>query len=230
MGMNPTPIELEPKARRNQNLFRFFSPLADRIVELESFVEYIIWLSMEFNQQVIFLCERPCVLSGKIDGRKQTYKPDLFFRTRELEESLGECKKQEDLIETEPGVWLPKRWPIMSALAEQARYPLKLYIDAELAPYATAVANWREALSYVSDEAQRPRPELRETVLAQFEHVSTLSLGELAASIPDWEPSEVHSASLWWVHQGPLDVEWNRSPLGRETVLTLHSGPDWRRL
>lgn len=230
MSIDPTPIALEPKARRNQNLFRLFSPLADRIVELESFVEYIVWLSLEFNQNVIFLCERPCVLSGKVDGRKQTYKPDLFFRTRDQEESLGECKKKEDLVETEPNVWLPKRWPIMTDLAKQARYSLKLYVDADLAPYATAVANWREALPYVADEAQRPRPELRQAVLTHFEQVSKLSLGELAASIPDWEASEVHSASLWWVHQGPLDIEWNRSPLGRETVLTLHSGSDWRRV
>ena len=230
MGINPNPIPLTPKARRKQNLFKFFSALCDREVELESFVEYIVWLSLEFNRRIVFMCERPCVLQGRVDGRKETYKPDLFFRTRDLEESLGECKKKEDTEEVEPGVFLPKRWPAMSALAEQVRLPLKLFLDADFAPMVTAVANWREALPYVADEAQRPRHALREAVLAQFDQVSMLSLGELSATIPDWEASEVHSAALWWVHQGPLDLDWNKAPLGRDTVLTLHSGIDWRRV
>lgn len=230
MGINPSPIPLTPKARRGQNLYKFFSALCGRIVELESFVEFIVWLSLEFNRRIIFLCERPCVLKGKVDGRNATYKPDLFFRTRDLEESLGECKKIEDTEEVEPHLFLPKRWPAMSGLAEQYRLPLKLFLDADFAPFATAVANWREALPYVADEAQRPRHALRDAVLTQFEQVSMLSLGELSATIPDWEASEVHSAALWWVHQGPLDLDWNKAPLGRDTVLRLHSGIDWRRV
>ncbi len=118
----------------------------------------------------------------------------------------------------------------MSALCEQARLPLKLIVDSDFLPMKTAVANWREAVAYVADEAQRPRHELREQVLGQFEHMPMLSLGELSSSLPDRDPSEVHSCALWWVHQGPLSLDWNKAPLGRETVLTLHSGMDWRRV
>ena len=229
MTIDPTPIPLTAKARRRQNLFKFFSPLCDRLVELESFVEYIVWLSMEFDRQITFLCERPCVLQGRVAGRKETYKPDLFFRKRDQDGSLGECKKNEDLVENEAGVRLPKRWPAMSALAEQARVPLALFVDADFVARATAAANWREALPYAADEAQRPRHALREGILTQFEQVPMLSLGELSASIADWEASDVYSAALWWVYQGTLDLDWNKAPLGRDTVLTLHSGTDWRR-
>ena len=230
MGFNPSPIELTPKELRRQNIYKFFSALCDREVIVESLVEYIVWLSMEFNHRIVFLCERPAELSGRVDGKSKSYRPDLFFRTCDGEESLGEAKKQEDIKEVEPGVWQPARWPIMTALCEQVRLPLKLFVDSDFLPVKTAVANWRDALGHVADEAQRPRHELREQLLKQFEDLPMLSIGELSANLPDWEPTEVQNAALWWVHQGPLSLDWNKAPLGRETVLTLHSGMDWRRV
>lgn len=230
MGINPSAIPLTPEELRKQNIYKFFSALCNREVIVESLVEYLVWLSFEFSHRIVFLCERPVKLEGRVDGRHKSYRPDVFLRTCDGEESLVEAKKQEDTTEIEPGVWRPKRWSIMSALCDQARLPLKLILDSDFLPVKTAVANWREAIACVADEAQRPRHELRKLVLGQFEHMPMISLGELSASISDWEPSEVHNAALWWVHQGPLSLDWNKAPLGRETVLTLHSDMDWRRV
>ena len=116
MGINPSPIELTPEELRNQNIFKFFSALCDRQVIVESLVEYLVWLSLEFDQRIVFLCERPVKLEGKVDGKAKQYRPDVFFRTSDGEESLVEAKKHEDLIEIEPELRRPKRWPVMAAL------------------------------------------------------------------------------------------------------------------
>lgn len=233
MGMDPKPLPLTQKERRRQNVWKFFSALCNRFVELESFVEFLVWLSLEFCPEVIFLCERPCRLEGQVDGKKQTYRPDLFVRAKGNEaplEHLGETKKQEDCIEVEPNIWQPARWSVMEALTAPRGLPLRLYTDADFVEQRVAVDNWREALPYVADEAQRPRHELRASVLDQFQHFEQLPLGEISASIPDWEPSEVESVALWWVHQGRLALDWNDRPLGRDSLLTMVSeGSDWQR-
>ena len=103
----------------------------------------------------------------------------------------------------------------MSALCDQARLPLKLILDSDFRPVKTAVANWREAIACVADEAQRPRHELRKLVLGQFELMPLISLGELSASFSVLAPSVVHNAALCFVHQGPLSLDWNKAQLGR---------------
>ncbi len=230
MGFNPSPIELKPKELRKQNTFKFFSPLCGREVIVESLVEYIVWLSFEFDRNVKVLCERPAKLEGRVDGKEKSYRPDLFVRTQDNEETLVECKKHEDLIEVEPDVWQPKRWDTMSTLAEQISLPLRLVVDSDFVPLSTAVNNWREALPFAADESQRPRHALRQYIQRQFEMMPTQTLGELAANTADWEADEVHSAALWWAHQGPLDLEWNAAPLGRDTVLRKYSDFDWCRV
>lgn len=233
MGIDPKPIELTQKERRRQNVYKFFSALCDRFVELESFTEFLVWLSLEFSPNVIFLCERPCRLEGRVEGKKQTYRPDLFVRAKADGaplEHLGETKKREDCVEVEPDVWQPKRWPVMKALVDKTGLPLRLYTDFDFIEQRVAVDNWREALPYIADEAQRPRHELRQLVLEQFRHMGQLPLGEVTASITDWERSEVDSAALWWVHQGRLQLDWNDRPLGRDSLLTLvPEDSDWRR-
>ncbi len=233
MGIDPQPIQLTQKERRRQNVYKFFSTLCDRIVELESFVEFLVWLPLEFSPEVIFLCERPCRLEGRVEGKKQSYRPDLFVRAKgdsAPEEHFGETKKREDCVEVEPDIWQPKRWPVMQALVEPTGRPLRLYTDYDFIEQRVAVDNWREALPYVADEAQRPRYELRQQVLEQFQRIGQLPLGEVTASIPDWERSEVESVALWWVHQGRLAFDWNDRPLGRDSLLTLvPDDTDWRR-
>lgn len=224
MGINPNPIPLTPKERRRQNVWKFFSTLCNRTVELESFVEFLVWVSLEFCPDVIFLCERPCKLEGRVEGKKQTYRPDLFVRAKGdagPSEHLAECKKSEDCVEVESGIWQPKRWDVMQALVDPTGLPLRLYRDGDFIEQRIAVDNWREALPYVTDEAQRPRYELRERVLEQYRRIGQLPLGEVSASIADWEASEIESAALWWVHQGRLQLDWNERPLGRDTLLTL---------
>lgn len=224
MAINPTPITLTPKERRRQNMWRFYSALCGRFVELESFVEYLVWLSLEFCPQVIFLCERPCRLEGRVNGKKESYRPDLFVRRRNvdvIEEHLGEAKKSEDCFEVEPGDWQPKRWDVMTALVEPTGHPLRLYRDGDFVEQRMAVDNWREALGYVAEEAQRPRHELRELVMDQYQRMGQLPLGEVSASITEWEPSEVEAATLWWAHQGRLEFDWNARPLGRDSLFTL---------
>ena len=234
MGIDPQPIQLTQKERRRQNVYKLFSALCDRIVELESFTEFLVWLSLEFCPEIIFLCERPCRLEGRVDGKKQSYRPDLFVRARgdsAPQEHLGETKKREDCIEVEPGIWRPKRWSVMEALVEPTGRPLRLYTDYDFIEQRIAVDNWREALPYVADEAQRPRYELRQQVLEQFQRMGQLPLGEVTASIPDWERSEVESVVLWWVHQGRLAFDWNDRPLGRDSLLTMvPDDNDWRRV
>ena len=233
MGIDPQPIQLTQKERRRQNVYKFFSALCDRFVELESFVEFLVWLSLDFSPEVIFLCERPCRLEGRVEGKKQSYRPDLFVRAKGdsgPQEHLGETKKREDCIEVEPDIWHPKRWPLMQSLVDKSGLPLRLYTDYDFIEQRVAVDNWREALPYVADEAQRPRYELRQQVLEQFQRIGQLPLGEVTASIPDWERSEVESVALWWVHQGRLAFDWNDRPLGRDSLLTLvPDEADWRR-
>ena len=233
MGIDPQSRPLTPKERRRQNVWKIYSALCDRLVELESFVEFQVWLSLEFCPEVIFLCERPCKLEGRVDGKKQTYRPDLFVRSRGDAgpiEHLGECKKSEDCFEVEPGVWQPARWDIMNALVAPTGLPLRLYRDVDFVDQRTAVDNWREALGYIADEAQRPRYELRELVLEQYQRMGQLPLGEVSSTIAEWERSEVEAAAIWWVHQGRLTFDWNDRPLGRDSLFTL--APDdavWAR-
>jgi hypothetical protein len=233
MGINPKPIDLTPKERRRQNVYKFFSALCDRFVELESFTEFLVWLSLEFSPDVIFLCERPCRLEGRVEGKKQTYRPDLFVRAKgdgAPIEHLGETKKREDCVEVEPDVWQPKRWPVLQSLVDETGLPLRLYTDFDFVEQRVAVDNWREALPYVADEAQRPRHELRELVLEHYQRMGQLPLGEVSASIAGWERSEVDAATLWWVHQGRLQFDWNDRPLGRDSLFTLApESADWRR-
>ena len=224
MAMNPTPGALTAKERRRQNVWKLFSVLCGRFVELESFVEYLVWLSLEFCPEVIFLCERPCKLEGRVDGKKQSYRPDLFVRAKGETgpvEHLGECKKSEDCVEVEPNVSRPPRWDVMKALVDSTGLPLRLYTDGDFAEQRIAIDNWREALGYIADEAQRPRYELRELVLDQYQRIGQLPLGEVSASITEWEPSEVEADTLWWVHQGRLEFDWNERPLGRDSLFTL---------
>ncbi len=220
MGMLPEPVELTPKQRRKQNVYKFFSPLCGREVELESFVEFIVWLSLEFSPDTEFLCERPGILVARVNGKDESYTPDLFVRTQSKEEFLGESKKDEDLVETPGGERLPKRWAVMSGIAAHYNLPLRLFTDADFLDRRVAVGNWREVLPHVAGEAQRPRHPLRKIVLDQFDVAPQLTLGELSASIADWSPSEVHGVALWWVHQGSLVLDWNAAPLGRQTLLT----------
>ena len=234
MALDPKPIPLTPKERRRQNVWKFYSVLCGRTVEVESFVEYLVWLSLEFCPDVTFLCERPCKLKGRVDGRNQTYRPDLFVRTKGDAgpiEHLGECKKSEDCVEIEPEVWEPPRWDVMTSLVDPTGLPLRLYRDGDFVDQRMAVDNWREALGYIMDEAQRPRYELRELVLEQYQRMGQLPVGEVSASITEWEQFEVEAAALWWVHQGRLEFEWNERPLGRDSLLTL--APDdanWGRV
>lgn len=223
MGFIPSPVQLTPKELRRQNIFKFYSPLCGREVIVESLVEYIVWLSFEFDRNVKVLCERPAKLEGRVDGKNKTYRPDLFVRTQNNEETLVECKKHEDLREVEPDVWRPARWDTMNALAEQNNLPLRLIVDLDFVPLSTAVNNWREALPFAADEAQRPRHSLREYIQNQFDMMPAQTLGELSANTADWDAEEVQSAALWWVHQGPLELEWNNAPLGRDTVLRKHT-------
>ena len=114
---------------------------------------------------------------------------------------------------------LPKRWHVLSSVAAQYQLPLQLRTDADFLDHRVGVGNWREALPHVASEVQRPRYELRKFVLDQFNTEAHLTIGELAAGTTDWEPSEVHSVALWCVHQGDLLLDWNASPLGRQTLL-----------
>lgn len=224
MGINPQPVELTPKQRRRQNLHKFFSPMCHRLVELESFNEFSTWLSHEFNPEIDFLCERPAQLVAYVDGREQGYTPDLFARTANGDEYLGECKQAADLVEDETGVLVPKRWPVISAITERYNLTLRVFTDIDLLDQQIALSNWRTALPYVSDEAQRPRRELRRQVMAQFDLSPRQSFFELATNCPDWEPTEVHSAAIWSVHQRLLSLDWNAAPLGEDTLLTAGTG------
>ncbi|MDH3380231.1 MAG: hypothetical protein OEQ39_25195 [Gammaproteobacteria bacterium] len=219
MAMNPTPVELSSKAHRRQNLFRFFSPKTGRMVELESFVEFIVWLFFEFRQDVTFLCERPGYLEHRNKGRVSRYLPDIFVRLIDGYEFLVESKKDEDLVLVIDECRVPRRWPIIKEIVDHAGIPIELMTDRKLVEHATAVANWRQALPYAAGEAQRPRHELRKLVKRRFEVESVLTIGELAADIADWEETDVCDVAFWYVHQGALSIDWDASDIGRHTVL-----------
>lgn len=222
MSLNPSPVPLKPKRRRRQNVFKFYSPKCQREVEVESFVEYIVWLSYEFDANTTFMCERPGELVAPVDGKSQKYTPDLFVRTANDEEYLIEAKKDEDLVESDCDDRVPKRWPIISAIADHYGLPLRVVTDLDFSDRQISVANWREALPYAADESLRPRYPLRESVLSLFSEFQQLTLGEISSSLPDWPPSECHSSALWHVHQGRLAMEWNTTALDRTTLLRLN--------
>jgi hypothetical protein len=215
--VTPRPIALSAVQRRRANLFRWFSPKANRILDCESYLEFRHLLWREVDPHIVALCERPTPrIEARIQGQSLKYTFDAWIRRRNGEELFIEVKPRAKLEGQEPR---PPRWDLVRAWCDANSVLCDWVTDEHLAVHSQLLDNWEQLLPFACAARQSMDEGVREAVRALFDREPSLTLSSVPGFLLTHDPHLVTAETVYLLYQGELTADLAGRAVSRALVI-----------
>jgi len=217
---SPLPIALTEPQLRRANLFSWFSPKANRIVMVESYLEYRHLLWREIDPTVLALCERPSPrIDAQVKGKHLIYTFDAWIRQVQDREKLIEVKPAAKL---DPMEGRPPRWDLVRAWCDPRGLQCDWVTDEHLAPHRQLLDNWEQVLPYVSQAHSNPDEGVREEVRELFSSDRSLTLSSIPGFLTRRDPEVVVSEVFYLIYRNELAADLRNQAVTSRLVVHNH--------
>ncbi len=220
----PRPIALSAMQRRRANLFRWFSPKANRVLDCESYLEFRHLLWREVDPHILALCERPSPrIQARIHGQSLTYTFDAWIRRRDGQELFIEVKPRARLEGQEPR---PPRWDLVRAWCDAHALLCDWVTDEHLAAHSQLLDNWEQLLPFACAAHKSVDEGVREAVRALFEREPSLTLSSIPGFLLTHDSERVIAEVIYLLYRGELRADLAGNAVSRALVIERAAKPE----
>lgn len=214
-SVEPNRITKERQGRAN--LIYAYSPKAGRVATFESDLEYVSWLLIEFNPNVIECCEQFPKVKFKIGSKINTYTFDAWVKYRDGSEECIEVKPVDNLIDYK-GDKIPKNWLKFQEYFKRNNINKTCVTDGDFKDKEVLLENYQTILPYLSvDYSYSSR--LKELLLDFINQTHKLKLGSVVDTFPEFSQTEVLTQLFKLFHRGKVMLSLNKSKLTLDTLV-----------
>ncbi|SDU18282.1 TnsA endonuclease N terminal [Verrucomicrobium sp. GAS474] len=198
------------------NHWEAYSPKVQRIVEFQSTPEYLNWLSVEADPEIVGFKEQPGLFQiGKGEGRLIT-RPDMFVLYRDGRRELREVKTLEELHEAAPRVL--RQLAALKACSEANGINYRVVHSGHLRELQVQLQNWQLGVSLITRKETDNERAIRLFLEDAIRIVGACCVGQLA-NLGACSEGDIFRHVFRAAHGGRIRTDLDRNPMTRRTLL-----------
>ncbi len=206
-------LEEKRKSKSNKNYREVYSPKLDRIVILNSELEYDNWVLVEANPDIEAYCEKPIRIKYTVNGFKHETNLDMwvkrkngsvgFIKLSETAEASSRIRNQQDIQRD----WCKAYGFEYSAVTAQDIRNNPVYLE-----------NLKKIVGIVSSYKDIIDTDLK-AILKLLEEKKRISILELVEKLEPIPYTRIRSAVYWLIYNGDIKSDIKVIPLSDKTNL-----------
>jgi len=211
-----TPHKISKGRVISNDIYYLYSIKLQRLITLESRLEYYNWLLIEIDPDITWACEQFPRLE-KQNG--EYYTMDAWIKDKNGEEAIIEVKESKHLIEYN-GVTLPKRLTKFYGLIEKQGVSLKVITEKSLRHQSTLIQNWIEIYPFLITLSKKTL--LIKRILSLCSSIYDKSLEEFIFELQhDYSNQEIISHIFLLAYEGKVQTDIHNALLSNKTKICV---------
>mgnify|MGYP003716444839 CR=1 FL=1 len=211
-----TPHKISKGRVISNDIYYLYSIKLQRLITLESRLEYYNWLLIEIDQDITSACEQFPRLAKK---NGEYYTMDAWIKNKNGEEAIIEVKESKHLIEYD-GVTLPKRLHKFYGLIEKQGVSLKVITEKSLRNQSTLIQNWIEIYPFLITLSKNTL--LIKRILSLCSAIYDKSLEEFLFELKsDYSTQEIISHIFLLALEGKVQTDLQSAQLSNRTQISV---------